>query len=72
MKRIYEFCDMKQRRTLEKVREYMANFWQGNDNTVTYALTGLFIELTNGLYNDPRYLHEKLMIIVKELGEVKD
>ena len=69
MKRIYDFCDMKQRRTLEKVREYMVDFYKGNDNGLTYALTGLIRELTDSFRNDPRYLQEKLDIIIRELRE---
>ena len=67
MNRIYDFCVMKQRRTLEKVREYMADFYQGNDNTLVYALTGLIYELTSSFRNDPHYLQEKLDIIIREL-----
>jgi len=69
MKRIYDFCDMKQRRTLEKVREYMADFYQGHDNTLVYALTGLISNLTSFSHNDPRYLQEKLSIIIECLHE---
>jgi hypothetical protein len=32
---------------LKKVGEIMATFFKGNDNTLTYAMTGLFDNLTD-------------------------
>jgi hypothetical protein len=50
----------------------MADFYIGHDNTLVYALTGLIYELTSSLHSEPRYLHEKLDIIIKELSEGTD
>jgi len=69
MKRVVDFCDAKQRRILDKIGELAKGFYEGNDNTVTYALTGLLSNLTNTAYNDPHYLKEKLEIIISRLME---
>ena len=69
MKRIQDFCDLTQKQRLAKIREAIEGFYKGNDNRVTYALTGLLNELCNAHYNDPHYLQEKLDIIIRELRE---
>jgi hypothetical protein len=63
------FCDERQKKILKKIRELTRDFYRSNDNTVTYAITGLLQELTNEDYCDGDYLVEKATAISVELEE---
>jgi len=59
-----------QKAVLIEIRKMISEFYEDNDNDLTYALTGLITELTNlatGEYCDPVYLKEKLGIICEIL-----
>ena len=67
MQKIKDFCNVKQQATLGAIHALMDRFYESSDNAVTYALTGLIQHLTSLEYTDPRYIQEKVEIIIKEL-----
>ena len=67
MKQIRDFCSMKQRTKLIEMGKIAYEFYKDNDNTLTYALTGLLMELTEMGFNSPTYLKAKLGIIIAEM-----
>jgi beta-xylosidase len=65
---VMAFCNAKQRAKLKKIREIMKGFYNDNDNPVTYAITGLIMELTNDDYVSGEYVMEKARAIADEVG----
>jgi len=59
-----KFLDSNQRRILREVRALIKDFSETNDNSVTYNLQGLLLELTQDWYQSPEYLREKLEKII--------
>ena len=52
---------------ISQIADIIDGFYEGNDNPVTYALTGLIRELTND-YVSEGYLKEKVALIITEAG----
>jgi len=65
MNRIRRFCSHEQHYLLDKIHELALDFALSNDNSVTYALTGLLSEITNPTHQfvSFRYLREKLALL---------
>jgi len=47
MNRIRRFCSHEQHLILDRIHRLMQDFYLSNDNSVTYALTGLLSKIRN-------------------------
>ena len=54
---------MKQLDTLDTIHDLIQGFYEDNDNSYTYPLTGLLSELTKTDYVDEAYVREKVRLI---------
>ena len=53
----------KQLNILTVIHASLNDFYEGNDNSYTYPLTGLLSELTKTDYIDKHYVYEKVRMI---------
>jgi hypothetical protein len=62
---IRRYLDVHQRKKLDEIREIVRGFYEGHDNAVTYALTGLLTELVQENFVDERYIREKIELLAQ-------